>query len=564
MSNLSFRLAILLLLGLFAARPALSQDTVLPEGDAAAGRTLYMTGIGADGMPVRAMTKGDIAIDGTQVTCVSCHRPSGMGTSEGGSYVSPITAGTLFNERKPNLALRLERFREYYKDPQTNAFKTETTRGRLRPAFTDETLAAAIRTGIDPAGRELDDVMPRFVLSDQDAANLVAFMKTLSPEPSEGVDQFVHFATIIAGDIAPETADAHEKLMTMFADWINKDIVTDLSRPGFSPYYRSDFTQSYREWRMHVWKLDGPPESWPAKLDAYYEQQPVFAVIGPLVEADYSPVAEFCNRRATPCILPSTELPAPGDQEGGYTLYFSRGLLLEADAAALWLSREATLPRHILQISLGGPLSDRPAAQFLKAATTYPDLKVETRSVADEAELREALETAGRDDALLIWSGNRSDEAIRALNASQSRAGLILLTSKAHAAAVATLDPKLREKTRLIWPYDKPTAYHADGLRVRAWIRSRRLPITEWRYQLQGYYAMKTTEFAMGHLLSDYYKDYLIEIIEHDIGAGFDPGPHPRLSLGPSQRYASKGAFIMRFDDAAKDGIEPITDWLIP
>lgn len=535
------------------------------EGDPVAGESLYRTGIGANGAPVKAVTKGDVEIDGSQLTCISCHRASGMGTSEGGIYVSPITAGILFSAREANEALRNERFREYYKDPQADIYKTHVSKGRLRRAYDDASLAAAIRDGLDPEGRRLDDIMPRYAVSERDAANLAAFLKTLSPEPSEGVGARVNFATIIAGDIDPATADAHEKLMTVFADWINRDIRTDMARPGFSTYYRSEFKESYREWDMHVWKLEGDSSTWRAQLDAHYEAQPVFAVLGPLVEGDYAPVAAFCDEKETPCILPTTELPSLADGAGGYSLYFSRGLYLEADALALWLSQQDQKPTLIHHISLGGPLAEEPAARFRHAASKrLAGVPLMDHQADSEAALSDIAAAAKPDEALVIWSGNQSDLAVKALNAAKPKSRLITLPSKTRAAIVERLAPELRDRIRISWPYDKPTAYHADGLRVRAWVRSRKLPITEWRYQLQAYFAMKVTEFAMNHVLTDYYKDYLIEIIEHDLGAGFDPGPHPRLSLGPDQRFASKGAYVMRLNAEMRDGIEPVSAWLIP
>jgi hypothetical protein len=36
---------------------------------------------------------------------------------------------------------------------------------------------------------------------------------------------------------------------------------------------------------------------------------------------------------------------------------------------------------------------------------------------------------------------------------------------------------------------------------------------------------------------------------------------YPRLSLGPGQRFASKGGYIVHF---VKDKIEPESDWIVP
>jgi hypothetical protein len=39
---------------------------------------------------------------------------------------------------------------------------------------------------------------------------------------------------------------------------------------------------------------------------------------------------------------------------------------------------------------------------------------------------------------------------------------------------------------------------------------------------------------------------------------------YPRMSLGITQRFASKGAYIVRFEDATKTSLIPLSSWIIP
>ena len=538
------------------------------QGDATLGERLYRTGIGADGNPVTAITQGDVRIAGDQLPCVSCHRPSGMGTSEGGTYVPPITANHLFAAREANRALRNERFKEMYKEVQSERFYQDVRKARLRPAYTPDTLAAALREGVDPAGRHLNPAMPRYKLSDADAANLTAYLSTLSRGDDPGVaPDEVHFATIVTegGDAA--RTDAFVKTVEAYAEWINRDIRDDLARPGFSPYYRDEFLDSYREWRLHVWRLEGPPESWPAQLERYYAAQPVFAVLSGLVEGDFTPIADFCDARRMPCLFPVTELPRTDRAAGAYTLYFSRGLELEADALAVHLAAQATPPGRVIVIHGADAYGRRPAARLFDALQArLPGLAIDSREVTDAAAIGAAVAAAAEDEAvdvLVIWPGHMADTAVAALAATPPRAGHIVLPSDALAAA-RSLPAPVREKVLITYPYDKPDRVRPDAYRARAWVRSRRLPIVDWDDQRQAYFAMKMTEWAMAHLLSDYHRDYLIEIIEHEVENSLDPGPQPQMALGPGQRFGSKGAYLMRLDPEAPSGLVAVSDWIVP
>ena len=47
------------------------------------------------------------------------------------------------------------------------------------PPYTKETLKRAITRGINPAGEPLDELMPRWRMSEQDLGDLVEFIMTL-------------------------------------------------------------------------------------------------------------------------------------------------------------------------------------------------------------------------------------------------------------------------------------------------------------------------------------------------------------------------------------------------
>ena len=48
-----------------------------------------------------------------------------------------------------------------------------------RPAYTDESLAHMFRTGVDSAGNQIMNIMPRYELADDDMAVLIHYLKDI-------------------------------------------------------------------------------------------------------------------------------------------------------------------------------------------------------------------------------------------------------------------------------------------------------------------------------------------------------------------------------------------------
>lgn len=116
-------------LALFAV-PAVVQAA---EPDVELGRRIYQLGLLPSGQPVQARMQGDVRVDGTLLTCASCHRRSGYGEGEGGAYVPPVTGSALFSEQKPE---RSRLFRNLYQDVQSESASARVHALSTRPGYT--------------------------------------------------------------------------------------------------------------------------------------------------------------------------------------------------------------------------------------------------------------------------------------------------------------------------------------------------------------------------------------------------------------------------------------------
>src|SRR6267378_361137 len=68
--------------------------------------------------------------------------------------------------------------------------------------------------------------------------------------------------------------------------------------------------------------------------------EPIFAVIAGIGARTWQPIHAFCEDKSIPCLLPNVDLPIVAEQDF-YPVYWSRGVLLEADLIARALRTEA-------------------------------------------------------------------------------------------------------------------------------------------------------------------------------------------------------------------------------
>jgi hypothetical protein len=97
-------------------------------------------------------------------------------------------------------------------------------------------------------------------------------------------------------------------------------------------------------------------------------------------------------------------------------------------------------------------------------------------------------------------------------------------------------------------------------------MQKREIHVVDERLQANTLYAATLISREVKHLGSNFSRDYLIEKVEHlDQDVVLSP-LYPHISLGPGQRYGSKGAYIakVKTDSGEQRSIEIISDWIVP
>jgi hypothetical protein len=449
---------------------------------AAQGEAIYRDGRTSDGRPLEARRAGGLMMHGAQAACVNCHRRSGFGGYEGRSYIPPITSQALFQPQAPGSGVAA---------------------GIGRPAYTQSTLMRALRSGVDPAGRRFEYLMPRYRLSAGEVKSLLGYLRGLSAASSAGVEaDKLHFATIVAPGMEPQHSEAMlNTLETCFASQ-NAGRAPPKGRKRFASSMRFE---GHRKWQLHVWELRGAPQTWQAQLAALEAAQPVFAAVGGLGRGTWEPVQAFCEQRGLPCLFPHVDTPPSGDP-GYYSLYLSRGVQLEAAVVAQDIAQSHTPVERAVQVLR--PDDDGAASAGRSLAEQLAKLGVPIDTVTPESFAPTPQQP------VVLWLRERDLQRLPS-------------SPRLYLSAVLAGKPPgpLQASVRIASPYAR---FPEDAVRADAKL------------------ACAALRAAMQDIGEHLHRDFLVERVEAQMERLRSPEPYARLSLGVGQRFASKSGFLLQ------------------
>lgn len=516
----------------------------------AMGERFYLHGLSHNDDAVAVTVQGDLQILSTAMACVNCHRRSGWGSTEGSLTVPPVLGSVLFN-------------------PVTLGNKQmglRTTGPGTRPAYDENSLLKALRDGVDPAGRTLSGTMPRYAVTASDAGALSAYLRSLSAAPPPGVtESVVHLATIVSSEVDPRQTQAMLSVLREFVKAKNAGTRNETARRERGSWDTKAQNEIYRQWELHEWSLQGPPSGWADQLAEAYARDPVYAVIGGLTGADWAPVHRFCEHNQVPCIFPQVpRAPAAAAEGDFYSLYFSRGVDLEAETLAQSLEGERSGTRgSIVQVlRCDGPAASAAARITATQATGWT---VRTRCLDRASGARtwgSLLE--GDPDVAVLWLARADVAALATAGVEVSTIDRFFLSSSLLGDDLGELSPALTARGYLLHPFVLPHQLDPHAARAVTWLRSRGIVGPDLRVAINALFAATSVgdALAIPRVLSS--REYLIERIEHMAARSPQPSAYPALSLGPQRRFASLGCYILKVPSAPSKVFATIGDWFVP
>ncbi len=287
--------------------------------DAAAqrGRQIYLQGTSARGTDiVAAMGPGGVEVPAATLPCVNCHGHDGRGRPEGGVTPSNLTWAAL-----------------------TKPYGVRHPSGRTHPPYTEQHLVRAIAMGIDAGGQALHEVMPRYQLSREDAADLVAYIKQLGMARDPGLAEDVVRIGIMLPPAKryPEMHQAVRALLTAYAAQRNAE------GGIYSRRLRLQFAES-----------PASPAARPEALRHFLTSQPSFVLTSVFMAGAERDMADLIQAHSIPAIGTFTTDPQVDFPLNRYVFYLYSGLSGQAQSLAVFAH-------------------DRQAGSNRRAAVVYPD-----------------------------------------------------------------------------------------------------------------------------------------------------------------------------------------------
>jgi hypothetical protein len=543
-----------------AAESAIKNLSVIQDTSASLkqGERIYREGILPDGVPLRGYIKGDVAIDSTMFSCINCHARSGLGSVEGQIASPPVNGSSLFNPRYL--------FKDQVKNNISKSKGVVRQSQALRPAYTDETLATALRGGVDPLGRMLAPVMPRYALNDHDMTILVDYLKNLSAHYSPGVTETsLSFATIVTEDVSPTDRQAMQASLETLVT-INQQTKTQKKLPQFSKMFRMLDTAFFREISIKTWELKGNPSTWNTQLTDYYRKEPVFAILGGISNQSWQPIHDFCETNKLPCLFPITDLPVVSDSDW-YTMYASKGYFQEGETAARFLTNSTAsgTATKVLQIVRTTPEGNSLASGFTatwnkgKEIGQLQTVELSANQTLDTITLQKLL-VQYAPDSVIIWSGSDIITTLTDLT-TDGKLPQIIVSARYLGKALTNIPPVIRNKVFITYPYrlpqdEKAFIGYGEILSLGKLKQADEKRIASRTFSMVHMFLQGLKEMKL-----DFYRDTLLDVLS------MRPDQYlpdfERYSFGPGQRYASKGCYIVQLDQGTSPKLLKKSDWVV-
>lgn len=475
------------------------------------GKEIYLRGTSSSGREIVGRV-GDVDVPGSTVSCSGCHGVRGEGKTEAG-----VTAGSLIwsNLIKP--------------------YGHEHTSGRRHKPFNESSFIRAVVNGIDSSGNNLLVAMPRYKLSPQDVADLMAYLKRIDTDLDPGLTD----STVRIGMVLPSQGALADVGAAM------KDV--------FSAYFEDVNSRGgifSRKIDLRVTDSGGADIA--TAVQTLAQKEEIFAFVGGLSAGADSQLAALAKKEGLPFIGPSTLLPHSESPVNRYLFYMLPGV---ADQAVS-LVNFAAAQRDLQSVRTAVVYSDNTLGNAAAVAVAEQSKKI-GRSVelklsypADRFDAKRIVTDLKSKDIQAVFffgAGREESGFVAEATAAGWTPNLFLLgvmTGKElHGASTA-----FKDRIFIAFPTVPSDITNQGRAEFRALHEKYKFAPRHTASQLAAFATAKIFVEALTRAGKDLTRETLITSVEglYD----YETGVTPRITFGPNRRVGAAGAHVVAIDVA--------------
>jgi ABC-type branched-subunit amino acid transport system substrate-binding protein len=481
------------------------------------GKEIYLRGTSPSGREIVGMV-GEVEVPGSTVSCSGCHGMRGEGKTEGGVTAGNLTWSNLLK-------------------PYGHSHPT----GRQHGPFNEASFIRAVVNGIDSNGNDLLVAMPRYKLSPEDVADLIAYLKRIDSDLDPGLTE----SNIKVGLILPTQgalADVGAAIKDVFTAYFD-----DLNNRGgiFS-----------RKIDLRFADVGAGGADTAKVVQAFARQEQIFAFVGGLSAGADAQLAALARNEEIPFIGPSTLLPHAEIPVNRYLFYLLPGIADQAGSLVNFAAAQRELQNAPVAIvhsdnTLGIAAATAAAEHAKKIGRSVAAKLVYTPNNFDARRIVNELKNNGAEGVFFFGSGKEQSSLL----SEAAAAGwtphffcLGVMTGKElPTAATATF----KNKIFIAFPTVPADITNEGRSEFRALHEKYRFIPRHTASQLSAFAAAKVLVEALTRAGKDLSREKLITSLEglYD----YETGLTPRITFGPNRRVGAAGAHVVTIDLAEKE-----------
>ena len=472
------------------------------------GKQIFLHGASASGKEITAfLGREQMEVSASVLTCASCHGRDGHGKPEGGVTPSDITWDAL-----------------------TRPYAASLPTGRKHPPYNEQSLKRAIAMSVDPGGNPLHAAMPKYRLSIQDMADLIAYLKRLGTIADPGIDEkSIKIGVLLApsGRTAQMARAVQAVLGAYFAE---------INTQGGIHNRRVD---------LRFIEPPEQPDRRAAAVSRFIDTEQPFAFAASFLAGEEQDVTAVADEKELPVIGAFSLYPRTGFPFNRYVFYLYCGIRGQAAALARFAT-DKFQDKPGTVIVTDGSANTREAVDAIRkeiARTGWGSVR--EIAAGDPASLAQQMKA---DDVGAVFYLGPS-ELLPPLLAESAKADwtpAFLIPGSVNTGDILQSPLSLAGRIYLAYP-TLPADHDPQAIaEYRTLAQSHKLPAQNVVAQIAALSSARLLVEALKRAGRDVSREKLIDVLEGMYA--FKTGLTPAVTYGPNRRIGSEGAYVVSVD----------------